>query len=216
MPEPDQTYPRDAPEGSVVPRTMEFNILGPLEVRGTDGSIPLGGAKPRAVLAVLLLNPNEPVSADRLALALWGADAPGAAVKTVQVHVSRLRKSLGDGDAVTTTAAGYALRVRPGERDVERFDDLVARGRRALAGDHADEAAALLREALGLWRGAPLGDLAGAPFAAGEVRALEEAASPRSPVAWRRTSPPDATPSWWASCVGWLQSIPPTRASPRS
>ena len=154
---------------------MEFNILGPLEVRGTDGSIPLGGAKPRAVLAVLLLNPNEPVSAERLALALWGADAPTGSVKTVQVHVSRLRKSLGDGDAVTRTAAGYRLRVRPGERDVERFDELVARGRRELAAGRPEAAAELLREALGLWRGAPLGDLADEPFASGEVRGLEEA-----------------------------------------
>ena len=154
---------------------MEFNILGPLEVRGSDGSIPLGGAKPRAVLAVLLLNPNEPVSAERLAVALWGEDAPAGSVKTVQVHVSRLRKSLGDGDAVTRTAAGYRLRVRPGERDVERFDELVARGRRELAGGRPDAAADLLREALELWRGAPLGDLADAPFASGDVRSLEEA-----------------------------------------
>ena len=154
---------------------MEFNILGPLEVRGTDGSIPLGGAKPRAVLAVLLLNPNEPVSAERLALALWGEDAPTGSVKTVQVHVSRLRKSLGDGDAVTRTAAGYRLRVRPGERDVERFDELVARGRRELAAGRPEAAAELLREALGLWRGAPLGDLADEPFASGEMRGLEEA-----------------------------------------
>ena len=154
---------------------MEFNILGPLEVRGTDGSIPLGGAKPRAVLAVLLLNPNQPVSAERLAVALWGDDAPAGSVKTVQVHVSRLRKSLGDGEAVTRTAAGYKLRVRRGERDVERFDELVARGRRELAGGRPEAAADVLREALGLWRGTPLGDLADAPFAAGDVRSLEEA-----------------------------------------
>ena len=154
---------------------MEFKILGPLEVRGTDGSIPLGGAKPRAVLAVLLLNPNEPVSAERLAQALWGADAPAGAVKTVQVHVSRLRKSLGDGDVVTTTSAGYHLRVRPGEVDAERFNKLVEKGRGALAEGRAARAAEILREALGLWRGPPLGDLADAPFASGAVRNLEEA-----------------------------------------
>ena len=67
----------------------------------------LGGAKPRAVLAVLLLHANEPVSADRLALALWGEDAPASAVKTVQVHVSRLRKALGDRDVLTSTGAAY-------------------------------------------------------------------------------------------------------------
>ncbi len=174
---------------------MEFNILGPLEVRGTDGSIPLGGAKPRAVLAVLLLNPNEPVSAERLALALWGEDAPAGSVKTVQVHVSRLRKSLGDGDAVTRTAAGYRLRVRRGERDVERFDELVARGRRELAGGRPEAAADLLREALGLWRGTPLGDLADAPFASGDDRAASRRlGSPRWHAASRPTSPPGGTP----------------------
>jgi hypothetical protein len=70
---------------------MEFRILGPLEVNGEHGAVALGGIKPRAVLAVLLLHANEPVSADRLALALWGEDAPAGAVKTVQVHASRLR-----------------------------------------------------------------------------------------------------------------------------
>src|SRR6478736_2481872 len=75
--------------------TMEFRILGPLEVRTDRGALQLGGSKPRAVLAVLLLNANESVSPERLAMALWGDEAPSGAVKTVQVHVSRLRKALG-------------------------------------------------------------------------------------------------------------------------
>lgn len=74
---------------------MKFGILGPLEVSNEGGAVALGGVKPRAVLAVLLLHANEPVSPERLALALWGEDAPTGAVKTVQVHVSRLRKALG-------------------------------------------------------------------------------------------------------------------------
>ena len=57
---------------------MEFRILGPLEVHGDNGAVAAGGTKPRAVLAVLLLHANEPVSAERLALALWGEDAPTA------------------------------------------------------------------------------------------------------------------------------------------
>jgi DNA-binding SARP family transcriptional activator len=80
---------------------------------------------------VLLLHANESVSAERLAVALWGQDAPAAAVKTVQVHVSRLRKALGDPEAVVTTPAGYRLRVRPGELDAERFARGAAQGRRA-------------------------------------------------------------------------------------
>ena len=73
---------------------MRFQILGPVEVHGEHGPLALGGPKPRTLLAVLLLHANEPVSAERLALALWGEDAPGGAVKTVQVHVSRLRRAL--------------------------------------------------------------------------------------------------------------------------
>src|SRR5690349_11566728 len=139
---------------------MEFRILGPLEVIGPHGPVRLGGPKPRAVLAVLLLHANEPVSAERLALALWGEDAPGRATKTIQVHVSRLRKALGGGDIVSTTPAGYRLRVEPGELDSERFNALVATGREALAAGEPEHAAAVLREALNLWRGPPLAELA--------------------------------------------------------
>src|SRR4051794_34103746 len=73
---------------------MDFQILGPLEVRSERGAVAVEGLKPRAVLAMLLLHANEPVTAERLAVALWGEDAPAGAVKTV--HVSRLRKTLGD------------------------------------------------------------------------------------------------------------------------
>lgn len=153
---------------------MEFRILGAIEVRNEHGAVALGGVKPRAVLAVLLLHRNEPVSVDRLALALWGEDAPNGAVKTVQVHVSRLRKTLSDVERVTTTPVGYCLRVRPGELDVDRFELLVEDGRRALAAGQAVRAAAVLREALSLWRGPPLEDVAYEPFAQSEIARLEE------------------------------------------
>jgi DNA-binding SARP family transcriptional activator len=74
---------------------MDFRILGPVEVHGDRGAVVLGGVKPRAVLAVLLLHPNEPVSAERLAVALWCEEAPGGATKTVQVHVSRPAQGAG-------------------------------------------------------------------------------------------------------------------------
>ena len=153
---------------------MDFQILGPLEVRSERGAVGLGGAKPRAVLAVLLLHANESVSAERLAVALWGEDAPAGAVKTVQVHVSRLRKALGDPEAVITTPAGYRLQVRPGELDAERFAHDVAQGRRALEAGDAERAGAVLREALELWRGPALADLAFEPFAPAEIARLEE------------------------------------------
>jgi len=153
---------------------MEFRILGPLEVRNARGVVALGGIKPRAVLAVLLLHRNEPVSAERIALALWGEDAPHNAVKTVRVHVSRLRGALGDADAIRTTAAGYCLGVRAGELDAERFERLVDEGRNALAGGQAERAAAVLREALALWRGPPLAEFGFESFAQAEIARLEE------------------------------------------
>ena len=153
---------------------MEFRILGPLEVDGERGALALGPIKPRAVLAVLLLHPNEPVSADRLALALWGEEAPADATRTVQVYVSRLRKALGDPEAIATTPAGYRLRVRPGELDAERFERGVEAGRRALAAGEPEQAGELLRDALGLWRGPPLAELEFEPFAQVEIARLQE------------------------------------------
>ena len=153
---------------------MDFKLLGPLEVRRGETVVPLPRGKPRAVLAVLLLHPNEPVGADRLALALWGEEAPAAAARTVQVYVSRLRRALSDAEALTTTPAGYVLRVRPGELDAERFERLAAEGREAFAAGRPDDAGALLREALGLWRGPALGELAFEAFAQADAARLEE------------------------------------------
>jgi WD40 repeat protein/DNA-binding SARP family transcriptional activator len=154
--------------------TMRFRILGPIDVRDGDGAVALGGRKPRAVLAVLLLHANEPVSCERLALALWGEDAPGETVKMVRVHMSRLRKALGGAAVVATTAGGYRLRVAPGELDADRFEQLTEQGRTALAQGDAELASALLREALALWRGPPLADFVDEPFAASEIARLED------------------------------------------
>jgi DNA-binding SARP family transcriptional activator len=152
---------------------MEFSILGPLEVRAGDRATVLGGTKPRGLLAQLLLHANEPVSAERLAAGLWGEDAPPGAVKTVQAYIARLRRALGDPEAVSTLGAGYRLRVRPGELDADRFEQLLAAGREALsAGD--GNAGEVLRQALALWRGPPLVELAGLPFAPAEIARLEE------------------------------------------
>src|SRR3954452_19824150 len=153
---------------------MNFRILGPLEAHSERGAVGLEGLKPRAVLAILLLHANEPVSAERLAVGLWGQDAPAGAVKTVQVHVSRLRKALGDPEAIATTPAGYRLRVRPGALDAERFEDGVEAGRRALAAGLPERASVLLCEALQLWRGPALAELEFEPFAQAEIARLEE------------------------------------------
>jgi predicted ATPase/DNA-binding SARP family transcriptional activator len=154
---------------------MDFRILGPLEVRdGGGGSLPLGATKPRAVLAVLLLHANEPVNAERLAVALWGEEAPTDATRTVQVYVSRLRKALGDTEVIATTPAGYRLRVGADELDAERFRRSMEAGRLALGAGLHERAAALLREALGFWRGPPLADLEFEPFAQVEIARLDE------------------------------------------
>src|ERR1044071_6585811 len=98
---------------------MQFRILGEVQVQEDDGAdVALGGRKPRAVLAVLQLHANRPAPTDRLAQALWGEDAPADSVRTVQVHVSRLRKALGGGTRLTSTRSGYQLRVEPGEREL--------------------------------------------------------------------------------------------------
>jgi DNA-binding SARP family transcriptional activator len=153
---------------------VEFRILGPLEVRTEAGAAPLGGPKPRAVLAMLLLHANRPVSGEQLALALWGEEAPAGATKTVQVHVSRLRKALGDTDLLVTTPSGYELRLQPGQLDAERFEQQLAAGRDELAAGRPREAAAILDEALALWRGRPLDDLSYEPFAQREIARLDD------------------------------------------
>ncbi len=153
---------------------MDFRILGPLEVRSGSRGIALGGDKRRALLAMLLLHANEPVSAERLAVALWGEDAVLEAVKTVRVHVSRTRAALGDPDALVTTPAGYRLRVDAGELDADRFEDVSERGHRALADGAPARAAELLREALALWRGHVLADLQYEAFAQAAIARLEE------------------------------------------
>jgi two-component SAPR family response regulator len=76
---------------------VEFRILGPLKVLEHSHQVPLGGSKQRALLAALLLHPNEVVSRDRLIDELWGASPPDTAQTALQVHVSQLRKALGRG-----------------------------------------------------------------------------------------------------------------------
>src|SRR4051794_35686782 len=131
-------------------RVMEFRLLGPLEVRDGERSLPLAGAKQRALLALLLVNANRVVSRDRLIDELWGERSPETAVQSVQVYVSRLRKLL-PPERLLTRAPGYVLEVGPEELDVQRFERLLAEGR-AEAG-HPERASRVLHEALALWRG---------------------------------------------------------------
>ena len=140
---------------------MDVRLLGPLEVRLGDGPVDLGPRKQRAVLAMLALEPGRTVSADRLAEGLWGDRLPPSAAKMVQLYVSHLRRVLdGDGARIVTRGRGYELQLADGSVDVARAVRLLEESRP--------------REALTLWRGEPLADLADEPFAAPEIRRLED------------------------------------------
>jgi class 3 adenylate cyclase/DNA-binding SARP family transcriptional activator len=153
-------------------RFVEFRILGPLEAADDGRAVQLGGGKQRALLALLLLHDGRVVPMTRLVDDLWGEEVPESAQKMVQIFVSHLRKELPDG-VLRTQAPGYLLDLSGHSLDLHRFGELAERGRTALAGDRADEAAALLGRALALWRGEPLGEFS-EPFAAVESTRLEE------------------------------------------
>ena len=148
---------------------MDFRLLGPLAAVQHDRLLALGGPKQRALLAVLLLHANDVVSTERLVDELWGESPPATVAKSIQVYVSRLRKELGPGRLVTR-APGYVLQLDPSELDVACFERLVAEARRA----DSRTAAEKLREALALWRGSPLADLAYEAFAQPEIARLAE------------------------------------------
>ncbi len=148
---------------------MEFRILGAVGVVDGDRQVTLGGMKQRSLLALLLLHRNEPVSTDRLVDELWGERPPDTAHKTVQVYVSQLRKLLGDG-RIETHGHSYVLRVGEGELDLDRFEALVEGARE----EEPRRASASLRDALSLFRGEPLQDLAYEPWAQAEIARLQE------------------------------------------
>jgi predicted ATPase/DNA-binding SARP family transcriptional activator len=151
----------------------QFTLLGPLSVRRGGEPTAIGGQKPRALLAALLLEPNRVVSRDQLIDALWGETPPDTARNTIQVYVSQLRKLLPEG-MLETAPPGYRLTVDPESVDLFRFVRLCEEGRTRLAKGDAAGAAETLRAALDLWRGAPLADFAWEPFAHAEIARLEE------------------------------------------
>jgi DNA-binding SARP family transcriptional activator len=140
---------------------VDLRLLGPVEVRLEDRPIELGPRKQRAVLAMLALEVGRTVSADRLAEGLWGEAPPPSAAKMVQLYVSHLRRALdGDGVRIVTHGRGYELELADGDVDAVRFERLLEQSRP--------------REALALWHGDALADLADEPFAAPEIRRLDE------------------------------------------
>ena len=160
---------------------MEFRILGPLEVWEHGRAVSLGGPKQRALLAALLLDANQVVPACRLVAELWGGEPPATAENLLHGYVSQLRRHLrppqggrAPRQMLVTRPPGYLLRLEHGVLDLHRFEQLVEQSRLALEGDAPERAAAALGEALGLWRGPALGDVALRGACRSKVAQLEE------------------------------------------
>jgi DNA-binding SARP family transcriptional activator len=150
---------------------MDFRILGPLEVADGDRLIPLSGGKQRALLTILLLHANEVVSSDRLIDELWPDDPPASGATALQVRISQLRKALGPGgQLVVTKPPGYVIQLGRDDLDVHRFEELLHEAE----GTEPAHATELLREALSLWRGPALADIAYEAFAQPAIGRLEE------------------------------------------
>ena len=152
---------------------MQVRVLGPVGLWVDDVEVVVPAGKPVGVLAMLALSAGRPVSVERLVIGLWGEDAPTSSSKTLQVHISTLRKRIGPfGLDVPHGSAGYEL-VAPGaEIDVVDFDRLAEEGRHALVEGRPEIGRRSLRAALALWNGPPLSNVLGAPFAAEEADRL--------------------------------------------
>ena len=147
-------------------------MLGRLEAYYDDVELDLGPPKQRAVLALLLLSANRVVSTERLIDDLWGDSPPSTARAALQVYVAGLRKALGNGGAsVRTRAPGYVIELDPGALDLDRFTQLRAEARESSDPEHR---AAVLHEALMLWRDAPLPELRTEPFSTAAVPQLDQ------------------------------------------
>ncbi|NUR60801.1 MAG: AfsR/SARP family transcriptional regulator [Catenulispora sp.] len=153
---------------------LTVSILGPLEVRLDGAPVALGGARLRTLISRLALDPGRAVTASALIDALWNDEPPEGAANALQSLISRVRKSLGDPALLAATPGGYRLAIAPESVDANRFETLLRSGREALRADDPSAARQTLREALGLWRGPALADVADAPFATAPAARLDE------------------------------------------
>jgi predicted ATPase/DNA-binding SARP family transcriptional activator len=158
--------------------SLEFRVLGPLDVRRDGRSVAPAGARRRSLLAMLLLEAGQLVPVERLIDGIWGYHPPSSATGLVHTYVSLWRRVLGAGaspdepERLVREGHGYRLIVRTEELDVAMARDLADLGRAALSARDYVRAAALLTDALGQWRGLPLADLAGEPFHSSAVHGL--------------------------------------------
>lgn len=153
--------------------SIEFRLLGPLEVLVEGRPISLGGVRQRTLLVLLLLRANETVSRDRLIDDLWGSEPPATVANALAALVARLRRLLPPG-LLSTAQGGYELRVDLKAIDLHRFERLVEEGNQALADGEPNRAAELLRSAGALWRGPALADVTYEAFAQPAIVRLEE------------------------------------------
>ncbi|MDR7278850.1 BTAD domain-containing putative transcriptional regulator [Catenuloplanes atrovinosus] len=156
---------------------VRYAVLGPLTATADGAEVDLGPAKQRAVLALLLLNANRPVSAAAIVDAVWADDPPENGTNVVQKHVAGLRRALepdrsprSPSTVLALDGAGYRLHVEAGALDTDTFDSSVRGARALLAGDDPGAAATALRSALLLWRGEALAGLDGRVFATARRR----------------------------------------------
>ena len=152
---------------------MDLRLLGPLQAFENGRAVSVGRGRESALLALLAIHANEALATDRIVDELWGESAPENATKSVQIYVSRLRKSLGN-ERIETTAGGYLLRLGADELDSARFEHLATTGRRQVEGGDVAVGERTLSEALDLWQGDALSDFRFASFAQDEIRRLEE------------------------------------------
>ena len=159
---------------------MDVRVLGPLQVWDAGQELALGGIRPSALLAMLVLNLNQVVSMDALVDGLWGPEPPDKATDNIHVTVSRLRKTLrGDRPAPSTGGVlkrrrpGYLLELDPDSVDLLRFERLAREGTEMVSAT-PDVAATRFAQALQLWRGPALSEFAALPFAQAEIPRLAE------------------------------------------
>src|SRR5215207_5876803 len=161
-----------------VARGFRVEVLGPVEAWVDGTRVALGGPQPRALLAVLALTAGRVVASERLIDELWGGEPPARARESLNMHVSRLRKALtkagGDADCLVSRAGGYALELDRGARDLDRWDSALDAARRARADGRLEAAGMAIAEALGVWRGEPLGGARTHELLGGERARLED------------------------------------------
>ncbi len=191
---------------------MDFRLLGPLVVFDGPAPLPIAAGKQRALLAVLLLHANRTVGREQLVDALWGEEVPESAQKMVQIHVSQLRKALPEA-RLLTRAPGYLLEAADDEIDLARFERSVARARRALSSGQAEQARALLGDALALWRGRALAEFS-EPFARARGRASRGAADRCARMADRGGPGARASPRRRERARGADRRVSAARATP--